>query len=74
MKIVGIIKSVQSAIAAGGADITQTLKIEISDSESTDKFKDLRDYMQKPLLITLEAKQLEFGKDSNPMAKGAIET
>jgi hypothetical protein len=68
MKIDGMIKSVQAAIAAGGADVTQTLKIEVFGD-----FKDLRGLMQKPLKITLEASQMEL-TETNPMATHAVDT
>jgi len=70
MKIKGMIKSVQASIAAGGADVTQMLKVEVFE----DDWKDLRKFMQKPLDITIETSQMEFGhKDKSPMAEGAID-
>jgi hypothetical protein len=67
MRIEGMIKNISAAIAAGGADVTQTLKIEVFG-----EFKDLRALMQKPLKITLEASQMELSERS-PMADGAID-
>ncbi|QOR55560.1 MAG: hypothetical protein UMS36scaffold28_50 [Phage 59_13] len=69
MKVQGMIKAIQASIAAGGADVTQVLKIEIFG----DEWHDLRGFMQKPLEITIEQSQMEFGKDS-PMKEGSIET
>ncbi len=66
MQLEGIIKSVQAAIAAGGADITQTLKVEILQGD----FRQLRDLMQKPVRLTIEASQMEFGKEPS----GAVDT
>jgi len=63
MKIKGMIKSVQASIAAGGADVTQILKVEVFDDGNGSAWKDLRPYMQKPLEITIEASQMEFGKE-----------
>ncbi len=68
MKIKGMIKSVQASIAAGGADVTQMLKIEVFE----DDWKDLRRFMQKPLEITIEASQMEFGGKS-PLSAGAVD-
>lgn len=72
MKIEGMIKAVGAAIAAGGADVTQILKIEIFDDKGDGKWKDLRDLMQKPLAITLEPTQMSFG--DSPARKGSVET
>lgn len=72
MKIQGMIKAVGAAIAAGGADVTQILKIEVFDKEGTGKWMDLRDLMQKPLIITLEATQMSFGEGSS--GHDAVET
>lgn len=69
MKVQGMIKTIQASIAAGGADVTQMLKIEIFGNE----WHDLRHLMQKPLEITIEQSQMEFGKDS-PMKDGSVET
>lgn len=69
MKIEGMIKSVQAAIAAGGADVTQILKIEVLDGN----WRDLRDMMQKPIKITIEASQMNFG-DRHPLEKESVET
>lgn len=69
MRIKGMIKSVQASIAAGGADVKQELKIEVFE----DGWKDLRRFMQKPLEITIEASQMEFGSGKSPMADGAID-
>lgn len=69
MKVQGMIKAIQASIAAGGADVTQMLKIEIFGNE----WHDLRHLMQKPLEITIEQSQMEFGKES-PMKEGSIET
>jgi hypothetical protein len=69
MKIEGMIKSVQAAIAAGGADVTQILKIEVLEGD----WRQLRDLMQKPIKITIEASQMTFGEKS-PMDKGSVET
>lgn len=69
MKIEGMIKSIQAAIAAGGADVTQVLKIEILEGD----WRDLRDLMQKPIKIVIEPSQMTFG-DKNPMAKDSVDT
>ncbi len=58
MRIKGMIKAIGAGIAAGGADVTQILKIEVFE----DDWKNLRDFMQKPLEITLEASQMTFGE------------
>lgn len=69
MKIKGMIKSVQAAIAAGGADVTQVLKVEILEGN----WHELRDLMQKPIEITIEASQMEFGGGKSPLDEGAVE-
>lgn len=70
MKVEGMIKVIQASIAAGGADVTQVLKFEIFGKD----WHDLRQYMQKPLIIDIEVSQTEFGKDDNPMAENSVPT